>query len=147
MRPAYRIALFFIIVALGFDSARFLLGSPQRGQTPDQVQRGKYLAEEVAKCSECHTPRDQNNQLKPGLWLQGATTWIRPVSPTTNWAENAPALAGLTNYTDAQMVRVLEMGQGAGPTPIQPPMHIYHMNHADAQAIIAYLRSLPSRPQ
>jgi hypothetical protein len=45
------------------------------------------------------------------------------------------------------MERVLEMGQGAGPTPIQPPMHIYHMNHADAQAIIAYLRSLPSRPQ
>ena len=147
MRPAYRIAIFFIIVVLGFDSSRFLLGSPQRGQTPDQVQRGKYLVEEVAKCSECHTPRDQNNRLKPSLWLQGAATWIRPVYPTANWAENAPALAGLTNYTDAQMERVLEMGQGAGPTPIQPPMHIYHMNHADAQAIIAYLRSLPSRPQ
>jgi hypothetical protein len=26
---------------------------------------------------------------------------------------------------------------------LRPPMHIYHMNQADARAIIAYLKSLP----
>jgi mono/diheme cytochrome c family protein len=147
MQPTYRIALFFVMIALGFGSATWLLASQQRQETQNQVQRGEYLVEEVAKCSECHTPRDQNNQLERDHWLQGAPTWIKPVFPTSNWALSAPPLAGLVSYTDEQMERVLEMGEGAGPAPLQPPMHIYHMNHADAQAIIAYLRSLPSRPQ
>ena len=38
---------------------------------------------------------------------------------------------------------MLEKGEGVESAPIQPPMHIYHMTHADAVAIIAYLRSLP----
>ena len=144
MRPAYRIAIFFIIVVLGFDSARFLLGSPQRGQTPDQVQRGKYLVEEVAKCSECHTPRDADMQLEHAQWLQGAPIWIQPSRHIENWAQFAPSLAGLPGYSDEQMERVLEMGQAANGRAIQPPMHVYHLNHADAQAIVAYLRSLPT---
>jgi mono/diheme cytochrome c family protein len=36
------------------------------------IARGKYLVEEVAKCGECHTPRDARNQLDSARWLQGA---------------------------------------------------------------------------
>jgi hypothetical protein len=39
--------------------------------------------------------------------------------------------------------RILEKGTGPEGEEIRPPMHIYHMNHADAKAIIAYLKSLP----
>jgi hypothetical protein len=114
--------------------------SSQQGQ----IERGRYLAEDVAMCQECHTPRDANGNLDRAHWLQGAPIWIMPVHPDTNWAMRAPALAGFLGFTDAQGEKVLEEGIGPDGLPIQPPMHIYHMNRADAQAIIAYLRSLPS---
>ena len=56
---------------------------------------------------------------------------------------NAPPLAGFGGYTDEQGEAVLEKGVGPNGLAVREPMHIYHMNHADAQAIIAYLRSLP----
>jgi mono/diheme cytochrome c family protein len=116
---------------------------PQTGSSRDHdIERGKYLVEEVAKCPECHTPRDKQNQLDRDRWLQGAPIWIQPVIRTPNWADSAPTLAGLPNYTDQQVERVLERGEGVEGMPIQPPMHIYHMDHDDARVIIAHLRSL-----
>ena len=119
----------------------------QKPPSPAQeglVARGEYLVDNVAMCSECHTPRDAEGNLDKRHYLQGAPTWIMPVHPMTNWAERAPAIAGLEGFTDVQAQTVLERGIGPNGIEIQPPMHIYHMNHADAQAIIAYLRSLPS---
>jgi mono/diheme cytochrome c family protein len=114
-----------------------------------QIERGRYLVEEVAKCTECHTPRDSNGQLDHSRWLQGASIWIMPVHPDQNWAERAPALAGFPGLTEAQGEQVLENGVGPNGLPIRPPMHIYHMKHDDAVAIIAYLQSLSpgSSPQ
>lgn len=109
-----------------------------------QIERGKYLVENVGMCEECHTPRDSNGNLDESRRLQGAAIWIMPVHPNTNWAMRAPALAGLPGFTNAEAERILEQGIGPNALPIQPPMHIYHMHAADAQAIIAYLRSLPN---
>lgn len=119
----------------------------QRNTEADQVSvaRGKYLVEEVAKCTECHTPRDANGNLEPQAWLEGAPIWILPVRPIKNWADNVPPLAGLGSLTSAQMARVLEEGTGPEGEVLRPPMHIYHMTHADAQAIIEYLKSLPAK--
>jgi mono/diheme cytochrome c family protein len=111
----------------------------QRGDTA----RGKYLVEEVAKCQECHTPRDDQGNLDMQAWMQGAPIWIKPVRHIDNWADTVPALAGLPSFTDAQMERVLEKGVGPEAEALRPPMHTYHMNPADAKAIIAYLKSLP----
>jgi len=115
-----------------------------RDSREDQVSRGKYLVEEVAKCTECHTPRDAQGNLDTHAWLRGAPIWITPVRPIQNWADTAPPLAGLPSFTDDQVARVLEKGTGPEGEILRPPMHIYHMNHADAQAIIAYLKSLPA---
>jgi mono/diheme cytochrome c family protein len=120
---------------------------PQKNSVPAQqsaVERGRYLVEDVAMCGECHTPRDENGQLDDSRALQGASTWIMPVHPTTKWAAHAPALAGFPGITEEQGEDILERGRGPNGLPIQQPMHIYHMNHADATAIIAYLKSLPS---
>jgi hypothetical protein len=111
------------------------------------VARGKYLVEEVAMCGECHTPRDASNNLIESRDLQGAPTWIAPVHPDHNWAWNAPTLAGFAGYSDADAVNILEKGIGANGQLIQRPMHIYHMSHEDASAIVAYLKSLPTQPQ
>jgi mono/diheme cytochrome c family protein len=115
-------------------------------QAPAQsnVEHGRYLVEDVAMCEECHTPRDANGNLDETRRLQGAQIWITPVHADANWAYNAPPLAGFGGYTDEQGADVLEKGVGPNGETIRRPMHIYHMNHGDAQAIIAYLRSLPA---
>ena len=107
------------------------------------IDRGKYLVENVGMCEECHTPRDSAGNLDESRRLQGAAIWIMPVHHMLNWAMRAPALAGLPGFTDAEAETVLEQGVGPNGLPIQPPMHIYHMTPADAQAIVAYLRSMP----
>src|ERR1700722_13983625 len=64
----------------------------QAGANGD-IAWGRYLAEEVARCYECHTPRNAQGDLRRDEWLQGAPIWIQPVQPNPNWAERAPALA------------------------------------------------------
>ncbi len=119
-------------------------GSASRSSDQGDVERGKYLVNDVAMCGECHTPRNANGDLKYDAWLQGATTWIRPVAPIQPWADNAPPLAGMPSLTDAQFATVLEKGIGPEGEDLRPPMHIYHMRPEDAKAIIAYLKSLPA---
>jgi len=138
----------FLVVTL--SSRERALAAPQKAPTTGQaspqsaVERGRYLVEDVAMCEECHTPRDANGKLDESRRLQGAQIWIMPVHPDPNWAMNAPPLAGFGEFTDEQGEAILEKGAGPNGVPIREPMHIYHMSHADAQAIIAYLRSLPS---
>jgi mono/diheme cytochrome c family protein len=127
-------------------SARPLAQRAASHQSND-LTRGKYLVENVAMCGECHTPRDASGNLIEARDLQGAPTWIAPVHPDPNWAWNAPTLAGFAAYSDADAVNILEKGIGANGQPIQRPMHIYHMSHEDALAIVAYLKSLPAQPQ
>ncbi len=116
---------------------------PERAPASAEVEHGRYLVEEVAKCPECHTPRNDRGELRQEAWLSGASIWIQPVDKIRNWADRAPALAGFPSFTEQQGERILEKGTGPEGEEIRPPMHIYHMNHADAKAIIAYLKSLP----
>lgn len=142
-----------VLLAAGFGASRLSLGesasaAPQKAAAPaapqSSVDRGRYLVEDVAMCEECHTPRDADGNLDESRQLQGAPIWIQPVHPMTGWANRAPGLAGFVGFTDAQGEDVLERGIGPNGLAIQPPMHIYHMNQADAQAVMAYLRSLPA---
>jgi hypothetical protein len=153
MKSNRRLAVCFtILVAVAAGAA--LLASRPTSAGPAQkaaiaapkgdVERGRYIVENVAMCEECHTPRDANGSLDESRQLQGAPIWIEPVRPTTGWANRAPGLAGFVGFTDQQGEDILERGIGPNGLPIQPPMHIYHMNQADAQAVIAYLRSLPA---
>jgi mono/diheme cytochrome c family protein len=109
-----------------------------------QVKRGKYLVEEVAKCHECHTPRDAQGNLDNSRAFQGAPVWIVPVHPDHNWAQQAPPLAGWAAYTQSDGEAILERGQGPNGLALRPPMHTYHLTHDDAVAIMAYLKSVPA---
>ena len=115
----------------------------QKENQKDQVERGRYLVEEVAECGECHTPRNAKGELERNSWLHGGPIWITPVVPDSNWAPSAPSLAALGGFTPEQVERVLEQGTGPEGEPLRPPMHIYHMKPEDAKAIVAYLNTLP----
>ena len=117
---------------------------PRSAADKSQIERGRYLVENVAMCGECHTPRNAQGDLDRNAWLQGAPIWIRPVKPIQNWADNVPALAGFPSFTEEQAERVLEKGTGPSGEALRQPMHFYHMNPEDAKAIIAYLKSLPA---
>lgn len=124
--------------AASLSPAKPTAASPQE----TQIERGRYLVEEVAKCAECHTPRNAQGALDQRAWLQGAPIWIMPVKPIRNWADRAPALADFPSFTEEEGERVLEKGIGPEGETLRPPMHIYHMHPEDAKAIIAYLKSL-----
>jgi mono/diheme cytochrome c family protein len=143
-KRALRLAVLLCLVSAGFLGFS-AVGRQQHSSQEHQgdIERGKYLVEEIAKCAECHTPRDQQGNLDTHAWLQGAPIWIMPVQHIPNWADQVPALSGLPSFTDAQMERVLEEGVGPENEVLRPPMHTYHMKPADAKAIIAYLKSLP----
>jgi len=156
MKASYQLAFcLLVLLGAGLGASRLLsrenspsaqaqkaANAPAISQT--EIERGRYLVENVAMCWECHTPRDASGNTDRSRWLQGSPIWIMPVHPTTNWAMNAPALAGLPGFTEEQGEQILEKGVGPNGLAIQPPMHIYHMTHVDAVAILAYLRSLPS---
>jgi Cytochrome c len=144
MQTKFGFSVLFITVALVVSVGRASPGT--RSPEASQIERGRYLAEEVAKCAECHTPRNAQGELDRHAWLEGAPIWIMPVKPIPNWEDRAPALAGFPGLTEEQGERVLEKGTGPEGETLRPPMHIYHMNQADAKAIIAYLRSLPQSP-
>ncbi len=145
MRAMRRTVIFALILVPVWWT--FTKGAPPVAPATDnsQIERGRYLVEEVAKCAECHTPRNAQGELDHEAWLQGAPIWIMPVRPIPNWAERAPALRGFGSYTEAQGERILEKGMGPEGETLRPPMHIYHMKHEDAKAIIAYLSSLPPK--
>src|SRR4029077_4092077 len=109
-----------VLVSIGLVSAtmaissnafqkRFAMAAPP---TKAEIERGRYLVEEVAKCPECHTPRKPNGEVDSAAWLRGAPIWIKPVTAIPNWADQAPALAGLPSLTEAQAEKVLEDGTG-----------------------------------
>ena len=135
------LAIAMIAISTSAFQRRFAMSGPA---SKTEVERGRYLVEQVAKCPECHTPRKPNGELDAAAWLRGAPIWIKPVAAIPNWADHAPALAGLPSLTEAQAEKVLEDGTGPNGEDLRPPMQIYHMAPADARAIVAYLKSLPA---
>jgi mono/diheme cytochrome c family protein len=126
---------------LPFAATLFCLSQIQSPSNGAGAARGRYLVEEVARCGECHTPKDDKGRWDETQWLKGAPLWFKPVKPMEEWGYWAPRLAGLPNFSDDQARSVLEQGTGPNGLALRPPMHLYHLSREDAEAIIAYLRS------
>jgi mono/diheme cytochrome c family protein len=107
-----------------------------------QIERGRYLVENVAMCIECHTPRDARGGLDRTKLLQGAPIPVRAPFLDQQWAFQAPNISGLPGWTTPDAVRLLETGRRASGRSPKPPMPTYKMTRADAGAVVAYLLSL-----
>jgi mono/diheme cytochrome c family protein len=108
----------------------------------DQVARGKYIVEDVAMCGTCHTPRLPNGELDRSQWLAGAPVPYLPARSTPGWPINAPRLAGTPPTTNAGMITLLTTTIWTDGKQLRDPMPKFHMTRADAEAVVAYLRSL-----
>lgn len=113
------------------------------GQDPTaNIARGKYLVENVARCGDCHSQKNEKGEPIPGKELRGAPLFFKPIVTVPDWSTQAPNIAGLRAYETPDAVKFLMTGIAYNDLPPRPPMPQYHMNKEDAEAIVAYLKSL-----
>lgn len=108
------------------------------------IARGKYIVEGVAGCGYCHTPHDNNGDPDRTKWLAGGPVFYQPAQRVPGWPITAPRLAGLPPGSDAEMITLLTTSVSRSGQPLRAPMPRFHMTRSDAEAVVAYLRSLSS---
>jgi hypothetical protein len=109
---------------------------------PGNVEHGRYLAEHVAMCVECHSTRDAEGRIIAADMYLGGNIPFAPPWPN-DWATRAPRNRGLPGYDDKMALRLLTDGAiGRDGRQLRPPMPRFHMTRQDAADVIAFLRSL-----
>jgi mono/diheme cytochrome c family protein len=111
---------------------------------PPEWNRGAYLAEALAHCGECHTPRNLAFALNNRQKFAGAITagW-RAFNITSDKA------TGIGAWRDDDLISYLSIGHAAGHGSASGPMgeavdHSFsQFAPEDIRAIVAYLRSVP----
>lgn len=143
--------------ALGFPfNQRWLMGAwsfffnPDRRFEPHadrsaQWNRGAYLAENLAHCGECHTPRNiafaLDNRRKFGGEMQAG--WRA-------YNVSSDAATGIGAWHDDELARYLATGYAPGRGTASGPMgeavdySFSRMTPGDIRAIVAYMRSVPA---
>lgn len=126
-------------------AAFFCAASPVFSQS-ERIARGKYLAEEVSRCQECHTPRNEAGEFDRTRWMKGMTLNIQPITPVKDWHKNAPDITPSgklwNTWTEAGVLKFLETGLTPKGRHAGPPMPIYKLTAEDAAAIVAYLKTI-----
>jgi mono/diheme cytochrome c family protein len=107
-----------------------------------QIARGEYLVKGIGQCGECHTPFTFTGGFVMDKWLQGKKLEFGPLVPIPIWADTSPNIAGLPDWDNEKAVQFFMTGLAPNGQPARPPMPAYHMNRADAEAVVAYLKSL-----
>lgn len=105
------------------------------------TSRGDYLVNRIAMCVQCHSPRDARGDLDTTRLFKGAPIPMRSPFSGSIWAVAAPAIAGLPGWSDADATRLLTTGRRLNGYMPKPPMPPFRLSTADAEAVIAYLRS------
>lgn len=152
-RLIYQVSLISVCLTLAFALAalqpEFAFGQkksqPAAEKTGGDVARGKYIVESVAMCGQCHTPRDSEGNPDRGRWLQGGSLPFAPASPDPNWPVSAPRIGGNPPANDADMVKLLTTGIWVTGNLLRFPMPQFRMDRGDAEAVVAYLKSVPAR--
>ena len=129
----YSLAAFILLAA-----DRVQLTYAQETKVTGDAERGKYIVESVAMCERCHTPRNQAGETDFSKRLHGAPI----LQPVPGWASYAPRLAGTPPGTDDEFIRLLTTGISRTGSPPRQPMPPFRMTRPDAEAVLAYLKSL-----
>lgn len=126
--------------ALFLDDKRFV---PDAGKSA-QINRGAYLAEGLAHCSACHTPRNMLMAEVGSQKLAGANlgSWHAPNI-------TSDAISGIGGWSDAELAAYLKTGhvegkgQAAGGMAEAIQNSLQFLRDDDVAAIVAYLRTVP----
>lgn len=132
--------------AMGVWAALFSPGTrfePDSSQSPEW-NRGAYLAEALAHCGECHTPRNLAFALDNRNKFAGALT--------AGWRAfniSSDSDTGVGGWRDADLISYLANGHADGHGTASGPMgeavdeSFSRFAPEDVRAIVTYLRSVP----
>jgi mono/diheme cytochrome c family protein len=135
----YRAARALVLGPAEADAPR----APRRGPTPEY---GRYLADHVALCADCHTPHGGIRSTPDLRRLYAGDASPRggfPAAPANLTPDTA---TGIGAWSEADFLRTLRTGTNpAGDTlhPFMPWREYRRMTDDDLRAIHRYLRTLP----
>jgi hypothetical protein len=116
--------------------------------TAARLERGKYLANHVTVCMDCHSTRDWNKlsgPIMPGTLGKGGERFGKEMGlPGTLYSKNiTPAAIG--SWTDGELMRAITNGvskNGNAFFPLMPYLSYNHLTKEDLYSLVAYVRSL-----
>jgi len=118
--------------------------------TPERLERGRYLANYVTGCTDCHSPHDWKARGAPAIESKlGAGQVFPGMFPGSVVAPNITpdAETGGGTWTDDQFARAIREGIGHdGRTlfPLMPYEKFRSLSDEDLASTVVYLRSLPA---
>jgi mono/diheme cytochrome c family protein len=118
--------------------------------TPERIERGKYLANHVTMCIDCHSKRDYSKFGAPMVARttgQGGELFGREMGFPGNYYASNITPYGVGQWTDGELLRAITTGvsrDGHALFPIMPYPNFGQLDKEDIYSIIAYVRSLES---
>ncbi|WP_281226353.1 c-type cytochrome [Flavobacterium aquiphilum] len=116
--------------------------------TASKLERGKYLANHVCVCMDCHSTRNWNEFSGPlvdGTIGKGGEVFDQRFGfPGSFYSKNITP-SGIGDWSDAEVLRAIASGvskNGQALFPIMPHPHFGQMDKEDLESIIVYLRTL-----
>ena len=112
------------------------------GNLTPTADRGRYIAEALAHCGECHTPRNILGGMDTARWLGGA--------PNPSGEGRIPNITpGKLGWTDADIVQYLTTGftpdfDSVGGHMAHVVENMARLPETDRQAVAEYLLAVPS---
>lgn len=161
MKKVFRVLLILIvglIVVAGGGMAYVMSAYPKADPppelkvelTPERIERGKYLANHVMLCMDCHAERDWSlfaGPPKPGTQGSGGDRFDQSMGfPGVFYSRNITP-AGIGNWSDGELYRLITTGVTKDNEvifPVMPYNNYAKCDPEDIKAIIAYLRSIPA---
>lgn len=152
----YLLALLVIVVAGVLSYIKMALPNVEPAAelkidyTAERIERGRYLANSVTVCMDCHSKRDFSKfsgPLTDGTLGMGGDRFDQTVGmPGVFFAKNITS-EGIGRYTDGELYRVITTGvtkEGRAMFPLMPYPYYRSMDPEDIYSIIAYVRSIPA---
>jgi hypothetical protein len=145
-----------IIVAVAALLTYVKIGLPNVGKaedlkidyTAERIDRGKYLANNVMVCMDCHSQRDFSKfaaPLKPGTFGAGGELFGKDFGfPGEFYSANLTPYH-LKDWSDGELFRAITTGvsrDGRALFPIMPYPNFGQADKEDIYSVIAYIRSL-----
>ena len=120
-------------------------------RTPERLARGKYLAEGLNACMDCHSPHDWTQHdapIPPGMEGAGEDMSMLKGLPGQIVASNLTPdpETGSGNWSDDALARAIREGighDGRALFPMMPYENFRNLPDEDVASIVVFLRSLP----
>ena len=118
--------------------------------TKERLERGKYLANNVMVCVDCHSERDwtkYSGPIVPGTEGRGGEVFDQKMGLPGKYISTNITPYYLSGWSDGEIYRALTSGVGRRNNTIFPIMPYYAygtLDDEDIYSVIVYLRSLPS---